>query len=79
MAKEVNKEPAVAENENQLYGKEMIAELKKREKVINDSVKRIDDGFVKIAFSLHWIQRNEAFRARGHEDVVAYAKEKFGY
>lgn len=72
--------PAVTEDVNKdVYSKEMVTELTKRTKTIKDSIGKIDTSFEKIAFALYWISSNKAYRAKGCDNIVTFAKNEFGY
>lgn len=62
-----------------VYSKEMVTELNKRTKTIKDSIGKIDISFEKIAFALYWIYDNDAYKAKGCDNIIAFAKKKFGY
>lgn len=77
---EVMNPPAVTEDTNKdVYSKEMVTELTKRTKTIKDSIGKIDTSFEKIAFALYWISSNKAYRAKGCDNIVTFAKNEFGY
>lgn len=62
-----------------VYSKEMVTELNKRTKTIKDSIGKIDTSFEKIAFSLYWIYDNDAYQAKGCDNIITFAKKEFGY
>lgn len=62
-----------------VYSKEMVTELNKRTKTIKDSIGKIDTSFEKIAFALYWIYDNNAYKAKGCDNIIAFAKKEFGY
>lgn len=77
---EVMNPPAVTEGTNKdVYSKEMVTELTKRTKTIKDSIGKIDTSFEKIAFALYWISSNNAYKAKGCDNIVTFAKNEFGY
>lgn len=77
---EVINPPAVTEgNSIDVYSKEIVTELTKRTKTIKDSIGKIDTSFEKIAFALYWISSNKAYRAKGCDNIVTFAKNEFGY
>lgn len=74
-----NTEPEKAVMSTDAFSKEVLTELKKREKKILDCIGKIDTSFEAIAFSLYWINAKEAFKASGFDTIVSYSDSKFGY
>lgn len=62
-----------------VYSKEMVTELNRRTKTIKDSIGKIDTSFEKIAFALYWIYDNNAYKAKGCDNIITFAKKEFGY
>lgn len=62
-----------------VYSKEMVTEFNKRTKTIKDSIGKIDTSFEKIAFALYWIYDNDAYKAKGCDNIITFAKKEFGY
>ena len=61
------------------FSKEILTEFHKRTKAIKNSIGKIDSSFETIAFNLHWINAKQAYKAEGHDTIVEYAAEQFGY
>lgn len=61
------------------FSKEVLTEFHKRVKTIKDSIGKIDTGFEKIAFNLHWINSKQAYKSEGFDSIVKYAESAFGY
>lgn len=74
-----NMNPPAVEMSTDVFSKEMLTELKKREKVIRDGIGKIDSSFEKIAFNLYWINAKEAYKAEGYDNIAKYSDETFGY
>lgn len=62
-----------------IYSKEMLSELNKREKSIRTALSGIDKNFEKIAFNLYWIYTSKAYKAMGCESITDYALQKFDF
>ena len=60
-----------------LYSKEMLTEFNKRSRIIKQELGKVETSFSKIAFNLHWIYKNEAFKELGYKDVYSFAKSEF--
>ena len=61
------------------FSKEILTEFHKRTKAIKNSIGKIDSSFESIAFNLHWINAKQAYKSEGHDTIVEYAAEQFGY
>ena len=61
------------------FSKEILTEFRKRTKAIKNSIGKIDSSFESIAFNLHWINAKQAYKSEGHDTIVEYAAEQFGY
>lgn len=71
--------PPAVEMSTDVFSKEMLTELKKREKAIRDGIGKIDSSFEKIAFNLYWINAKQAYKAEGFDNIAKYSDETFGY
>ncbi len=76
---EGKKEDTTVSMSTDAFSKEILTEFQKRTKAIKNSIGKIDSGFETIAFNLHWINAKQAFKAEGHDTIVEYAAEQFGY
>lgn len=70
---------SASEPSTDVYSKEMVTELNKRTKTIKDSIGKIDTSFEKIAFALYWIYDSGAYKAKGCDNIMTFAKKEFGY
>ncbi len=62
----------------EVYSKEMLTEISKRSKVIKTELGKVESCFSKIAFNLHWIYENNAYKPLGYKNVYDFAKVEFG-
>lgn len=60
------------------FSKEVLAEFHRRTKAIKSSISRIDSSFETIAFNLHWIHANQAYKSDGYASISEYASDCFG-
>lgn len=60
-----------------IYSKEMLAELSKREKTIRTALTSIEKNMEKAAFNLYWIYSNKAYKSMGFESITDYALDVF--
>lgn len=71
--------PEKADMSTDVFSKEMLAELTKRSNAIMKCQNKIDSSFETIAFNLHWIHSNQAFKADGFDSIQSYCENYFGY
>lgn len=76
---EDKKEDTAVAMSTDAFSKEILTEFHKRTKAIKNSIGKIDSSFETIAFNLHWINAKQAYKAEGHDTIVEYAAEQFGY
>ena len=76
---EAQKESTSVAMSTDAFSKEILTEFHKRTKAIKSSIGKIDSSFETIAFNLHWINAKQAYKAEGHDTIVEYAAEQFGY
>lgn len=62
----------------EVYSKEMLTEVSKRSKSIKTELGKVESSFSKIAFNLHWIHENGAYKPLGYKNVYDFAKMEFG-
>lgn len=60
-----------------IYSKEMLKELDKRSKNIRFAITRMDVDIEKASINLYWIYSTKAYKAMGHESIIAYALAEF--
>ena len=53
-------------------------EAQKRNKTIKTELAKIDSSFEKIAFSLHWFYRNDAYKELGYKSFAELASKEYG-
>ena len=76
---EDKKEDTAVAMSTDAFSKEILTEFHKRTKAIKNSIGKIDSSFETIAFNLHWINAKQAYKSEGHDTIVEYAAEQFGY
>lgn len=60
-----------------VFSKEILAELTKREKAVRTALNGIDKNMEKVAFNLYWIYSNRVYKAMGCESITDYALNTF--
>lgn len=60
-----------------VYDAEFVKAFRKHEAAIAQGYKGATSNFLKIAFNLHWIHANEAYKTAGKENIYDYARDKF--
>lgn len=60
-----------------VYDAEFVKAFRKHETAIQQGYKSATGSFLKIAFNLHWIHANEAYKTAGKENIYEYARDKF--
>lgn len=60
-----------------VYDAEFVKAFKKHETAIQQGYKAATNSFLKIAFNLHWIYSNEAYKTAGKENIYDYARDRF--
>lgn len=60
-----------------VYDAEFVKAFRKHENAIQQGYKSATRSFLNIAFNLHWIHANEAYKTAGKENIYEYARDKF--
>lgn len=60
-----------------VYEKEFVEKFKKHDNAVRKGFKDAGKSFFTIAFNLHWIHTNEAYKTAGKDNIYDYARDTF--
>ncbi len=76
--KKTDAKPAVKEKAAPADASKIQRELVKRSGIIEKNLASIENSFLIIAFQLHWIKRNTAYKDAGFKNIYDYAEMRHG-
>lgn len=72
------KKQAPATVQKREVDKKTMTEYRKRTQIIKKQIGNIENSFLTIAFQLHWIKRNNMYKANGSKNIYEFAENEYG-